>query len=456
MKKNFATYLALFSLVFAAVSCGSSDDEQYELSPYAMLNSFSIRNIRSEYPAFTSTGKDTVVVKTVQMTAFPFTINQATGEVYNNDSLPYATDISRVVTNFVVNGVASIYVDSLDSYEHFLATDSIDFTSPRKVRIYAEDAAYYKDYVIRINVHQVEPELMVWNKYPAVDGLVLERALEADGVMYLFGKDGNGAATVASTPVDGAPAWEIKAVSGLPADTDFSTVGLFRGALYAVAGGDVYTSADGTVWAMAAAGTGAVAIVGASDEDGKLWVAGARGVLWSEDGVTFTLCEALPEDFPLYGISSVAYPLNHNRNIIRYMLVGYTTEDRSGVPAVWSKLSTEDKWTNYKNEENKYECPALEGLSVVRYDDYLYAVGGAGVVNGNNVAPFSSFYISKDNGIAWKISTGFYQRLPKGLVDNGAPFAVTVDSNNFMWIINSGADGGVWKGIINRLGFEKR
>lgn len=456
MKRNLATYFALFSLVFVAISCGSSDEEEYELSPYAMLKSFSLGNIRSAYPSFTSTGEDTLVLKTVQMTAFPFTINQVTGEVYNNDSLPYATNTSKVVAKFVVNGVASIYVDSLDSYEQLLTTDSVDFTTPRKLRIYSENAEYYKDYTVRINVHQVDPEKMVWNKYPAVEGLVPVRAVELGGKMCLYGKDGNGAATVASTVLEGVPAWEVSQVSGLPADTDLSTIQLFNGALYAVAGGNVYTSADGAVWTLSASDTGAVAIVGASEEDGKLWIAGSQGVLWSEDAATFTVNEALPEGFPLYGVSLASYPLNHNKKIVRYMLVGYTAEDKSGEPAVWSKLSTEAKWTNYKNEENKYECPALEGLSVVRYDNYLYAVGGAGTVNGREVAPFNSFYISKDNGIAWKISTGFYQRIPEELVGNDAPFAVAVDSRNFIWIINSGTDGGAWKGIINRLGFEKR
>ena len=187
MKRNLATYFALFSLVFVAISCGSSDEEEYELSPYAMLKSFSLGNIRSAYPSFTSTGEDTLVLKTVQMTAFPLTINQVTGEVYNNDSLPFATNISKVVTQFSVNGVASIYVDSLDSYEHISSTDSLDFTSPRKVRIYSEDAEFYKDYTIKINVHQVDPELMVWNKYPAVEGLVPVRVVEANGAMFLFG-----------------------------------------------------------------------------------------------------------------------------------------------------------------------------------------------------------------------------------------------------------------------------
>ena len=245
-------------------------------------------------------------------------------------------------------------------------------------------------------------------------------------------------------------------VDGLPADADLATIQLFRGALYAVAGGDVYTSLNGADWTIAATATGAVAIVGASDEDERIWIAGDNGILSSEDGVTFVVNETLPEGFPLYGVSLSSYPMAHNKGIIRYMLVGYTTADKAGEPVVWSRLSTESRWTMYSNEGSSYTCPSLSGLSVVRYDGFLYALGGAGTVNGNSVEAFKSFYVSKDNGIVWKISTGYYQCLPKELAGNNAPFAVAVDSGNFIWIVNSGVDGGVWKGILNRLGFEKR
>ena len=456
MKKKLAIYFALLSSLFVAVSCSSSEEEQYELSPYAMIKSFRIGNIRSSYPSFTSTGEDTLVLRTVSMERFGFTIDQASGRIYNNDSLPYATNVSRVVTSFSVDGVLSIYVDSLDSYEYMSTTDSIDFTSPRKLRVYAADAQYYKDYTVSVNVHQVEPEMMVWNRYQAVEGVSPVRAVELAGRMYLFGTDADGAPVVAVTAAENEPDWSVSAVSGLPAGADLGTVQLFRDVFYAVADGDVYSSVDGIVWSFASVGAGAAAIIGASDADGKLWIAGEQGIYFSENGSEFTFSESLPVDFPLYGISLASYPLNHNKNIIRYMLVGYANEDKSGEPEVWSRLSTEGKWTNYKNEDNKYACPALKDLSVVRYDDYLYAVGGAGKVSGFDVEAFKSFYISKDNGIAWKTATGFYQRLPKELFGSNAPFAVTVDSNNFMWIINSGSDGAVWKGIINRLGFERK
>ena len=79
MKKKLAIYFAWLSSVFVAVSCSSSEEELYELSPYAMVKSFRIGNIRSSYPSFTSTGEDTLVLRTVSMERFGFTIDQVSG-----------------------------------------------------------------------------------------------------------------------------------------------------------------------------------------------------------------------------------------------------------------------------------------------------------------------------------------------------------------------------------------
>lgn len=453
MKKNPAIYFALLSLLFIVASCGSSDEESYELSPYAMVKSFKIGNIRSAYPDFTSEGKDTVVYKTVSMEGFAFTINQETGEIYNNDSLPYATDVSKVVAIMGVSGVASIYVDSTATYEHFSSSDSLDFTKPRQFRIYSADASFYKDYTVSVNVHQVNPDMMVWEKYQSADGVGPMRLLERDGIMYLFGEKA-GDAVVATTPVGGVPSWSVGNVDALPVEA-LSTVQLFCGSFYAVADGNVYSSQDAVQWSVAAAGTGAVAIVGADDEAHELWIAGEQGVFRSADGVSFVKTGELPAGFPLYGISIASYPLSHNGKIIRYMLVGYATPEKDGKAAVWSRLSTEEEWVCYENEGNAYACPALEGLAVVRYDNFLYAFGGAGVAAGAEVDAFSAFHVSRDNGITWKAQSGFNQRLPEELLGDNAPFAATVDSGNNIWIINSGDNGGVWKGILNRLGFRK-
>ena len=79
-----------------------------------------------------------------------------------------------------------------------------------------------------------------------------------------------------------------------------------------------------------------------------------------------------------------------------------------------------------------------------------------GMAEGKAVDAFSSFYISRDNGITWKAPAGFYQRMPAGLQGNEAQFAATVDSDNRIWIVCAGDKAAVWRGMINRLGFKER
>lgn len=456
MKKYLAVFLAMSSLLFMGVSCVSSDEDDVQLSPYALLKSFSLGNIRSAYPAFTSTGEDTVVIKTIATTAYPFTINQATGEVFNYDSLPYNTDVSKLVTGMSAVGVVSIYVDSTETYEHFVASDSTDFTAPRKFRIYSADAQYYKDYTIRVNVHQVEPDLMVWNRSLSESAVEPVRLIEFDGQMRLFGTSANGKPVVMSAAMAGEPQWYPLDVTGIASPSAFRTIQKFAGRLYAVSGGDLYCSENATDWSLLLQGYGFEAIIGASDDDGKLWLATADAIYSTADGSAVTSEGAVPADFPLYGVSAASYPMSHNKGIVRYMLVGHATPEMDGRPFVWSRISTESRWVKYDNIGNPYPCPALKDLAVLRYNDFLYAFGGKGTVAGETVEPFSAFYVSRDNGIVWKADPSFYQRLPKELSGNSSPFAATVDSDNYVWIVCGGDSIVSWKGIINRLGFNNK
>lgn len=453
MKKNFATYLAMFTLLFLGVSCVSSEDDEVVLSPYALVTSFSVNNIKSSYHSFTATGEDTIVVRTITTAGYPFSIDQSTGEIYNNDSLPFGTDVSKIVIKMSVKGVASIYVDSTETYEAFSFSDSIDFTTPRKFRIYAADAQYYKDYTISVNVHAFNPDLLQWNKYPAVEGITPLRVVEFNGNICLFGRNGAGEQSVAMSPLAGEPVWEQHTVAGLPL-ASLENIQPFCGKLYAVAGGDLYSSADALNWSLASAGGDFVSIVAASELENRMWVATATGLLSSSDGVAFDSISALPASFPLYGLSLASYPLSHNSKIIRSMLVGYSNAEMTGSPVVWSKLSNEENWVMYNNGNNPYPCPALKNLLVLHYDNFLYAFGNAGTVEGEEVAPFGALYISKDNGIVWKEPGSFYLRMPVELKGIDASFASVADSNNYIWLVTGGEQAAVWKGIINRLGFK--
>lgn len=449
MKKNLAIYFALLVSALSVVSCGSETEENVEF-PYAMVRSFKLGDIRSAYHAFTSTGKDTTITKTVSMASVPFSIDQGAGRIYNCDSLLFGTDVSKVTITMSADGIPAIYDDSTEVYNNILTTDSIDFTRPRKIRVYSLDETCHKDYEVSVNVHRVNPDLMEWTGFQAPQGVVPMRAQEYGNEMCLFGVDETQNVVVARALLNDT-VWNAEPVSGLPIEA-IATINVFNGKLYAVANGDVYSSVNAVDWSVTATGTGAVAIVGASDEESMLWIAGEQGLLYSADGESFVSAGALPEGFPLYGVSLASYPLSHNSSIVRYMLVGYQTAEKEGNVSVWCKLSNENGWTCYDSEHNALPCPALKDIAVLHYDNFLYALGGAGKVNGTEVGAFASFYISRDNGIAWRKNESFYQRMPSGLAGCDSSFAAAADSRGFMWII---AGGNAWKGIINRLGFEK-
>ena len=453
MKKSLAICLSMLALVLT--SCFDDVDDT-ELSPYAVLKSFGIDNITSKYPVFASDGADSIQTKTINGSSYLFSINQVTGEVYNTDSLPFATKVDKVVVKMQLSGYAQIYVDSTGTFEYFLSTDSLDFTTPRKFRITSGDSEYHKDYTVSVNVHQVDPDRMVWSvSEPSDSASTPLRALEFKEKMCLFAEK-EGQLMLVSSPLSGEPLWsEAVKVDGLPDNACVATAQQFGGALYLAAADGVYTSDDAKNWSRCYAVDGALAIVGASDDD-KMWVATADSLLSTADGISYVNEGALPDGFPLYGVSIASYKLNHNSGIVRYMLVGYADEAMEGKASVWSKLSTEKNvWTKYENENNAFSCPSLKGLTVMRYDNSLYAIGGAGVAQSESVGAFSSFYISCDNGITWKAPEDYYRRLPARLKGVEAPFVATVDSGNVMWIVCAGDKPVVCKGIINRLGFKQ-
>lgn len=454
MKNKLAIYFSVLAMMFVASSC-FNDESNDPNDSYAYIKTFSIGNIQSSFPAFTEDGRDTTVVKTISGAAYPFTINQSSGEIYNNDSLSFATNLAKVAINMTVEGVATMFVEETGAYEYFTLEDSIDFTSPRKFRVISLDETYFKDYTITVNAHKVEPEMMVWNQFGGVPRVAPKKALEFDGKMYVFGNVANGTPAVITVSLGANVSWNAEEyLTTLPVNVDFTTLHLLNGVFYVLANGDLFTSADAVIWEPVLQGSNLLAVLGASDADSCLWLADAENLLCTK-GIALDTISALPKDFPLYEVATFSYALNHNKDITRYMVVGYTTEERNGSPKVWSMLSNEDTWVEYANTNNNYPCPALEGLAVVRYDNFLYAFGGAGNVGGDEVEAFSSFYISKDNGIVWKAPTGYYQLLPKELKGENVSFVAAVDSQNYMWIITSDDNVGVWKGKINRLGFKK-
>ena len=106
---------SLFVLACGISSCLDSDVVEYEFSSDASITAFSIADsIITSYPAGVK-GKDTTLTFSVVGAKYPFVINQKEGLIYNPDSLPVGTDISKVVVNITADTKGIYIVAEKDS-----------------------------------------------------------------------------------------------------------------------------------------------------------------------------------------------------------------------------------------------------------------------------------------------------------------------------------------------------
>ena len=468
MKKFSAIYFALFALAITAVSCSKDDDDvKINTTPYAYIHSFGIDNIKSPFHDVTVDGKDTIVYQVVSGESFLFVIDQKTKEIYNKDSLLFGTNVEKVKTKFSCKGVPYRYDAEKEDFVYFSTSDSVDFTSPVRVRIVSTDDTYTNEYVIKVNVHQVEPDLLSWAEYTAaaLNEITPLRILEKGGILYLFGNNAAGEPVVATSAAD-ASSWSVNGVNA-PSAADFSSAQLLDGLFYVVADGALYVSENGKDWELKMPSCGILSLIGVCPESlsgvnpganlgrDMLVAATDSEILYISDVITnadrtpSTVSEPLPAGFPVYRAMYVASPLATNAAILRTTIVGCTSNDAAGSIESWSKLSTEQEWSRYTTPGSAFSCPAFENVALLPYDNAFYAFGGAS----GDIAAFENFYVSYDNGIVWKPCTDYKVKLPESLATaagSPAAFAATVSGGKYMWIVTRGR---VWRGMINRLNF---
>ena len=98
-----------------------------------------------------------------------FTIDQLGGRIFNVDSMPYGTKVEKVLCTLTIvssAGVSDVEVQPYalpDSTFHLAKlTDSVDFSAPVKFVVHAYDGITTKTYLAQVNIHQVNPDTMVW------------------------------------------------------------------------------------------------------------------------------------------------------------------------------------------------------------------------------------------------------------------------------------------------------
>lgn len=148
MKNRIVLFVAGCIALFLS-SCLNSDEQEYDIPKDCQITAFSLSS--DSVPG---------------LSAVKFVIDQVNGRIFNPDSMPYGTEIEKVVcTVSRANGLYSIEVtqEALPDSTYFWNTkDSLDFSKPVKFVTMAYDMITKKTYTAQVNIHQQVPDSMSW------------------------------------------------------------------------------------------------------------------------------------------------------------------------------------------------------------------------------------------------------------------------------------------------------
>ena len=444
----------IFSLFLAActiTSCLNVDGEEYEYSSNASITGFAITD-----SIITIVGLEDTL-SAVQGANYPFVIDQNERLIYNSDSLPVNTDISRVVVNITADTYFIYVVADTDSL--WEATDSLDFRKPVHFKVLAETGVFGQTYRAQINVHQQDPDSLVWRKMTNAfaPNIQAQKAVCTDTHIYVFAEQESQIAMTSSKTNDGNT-WTQLTTIDIPVKADYTSVIEWNNTLYILADNQLYTSSNGLNWEKVETEQTFSKLLANSENNNKLiGIDTENHYISSKDGIVWEQYDLLPTEFPIDNFTFASYPLGTNSNIDRIVLLGKDEASTDTTTVVWSQLDSENEWTPLTYENNNHGCPKLENASIVRYNDKLYTFGGSGEYNGN-ISPFNNFFESTDNGISWQAVTKkvmFPEEFKQLYNEANGNYSCVIDNEQYIWIIWS-QTGEVWRGRINKMGFKKQ
>lgn len=460
MLKINKAVLILAAIFVAVTSCNNSEDGSSEAS----IKSLALGKFNVMHNDVTVDGKDTTVIDEIVSGIYEFDIDSKKNLIYNTDTLPFGSILSSVSTEISASGnVFYVVPDSNGVIQTVPWTKDfkIDLTVPVPIKVISTDNSYTREYMLSANVYQADPDSMSWNKVTSrlPDGLVPANAVAYNKGITLMGIDSDGSPCTVWMDRSGKTT-EMTRCTGLSQNADLKSVSTHNGEFIIADNNRICISSDCINWSTVGQENGIGTLIPflQTGDGGTAWAITTDGWMASStDLCSWTKVQKVPEDFPDREITAFCYPLENNRNIIRYLLIGNKTDADEAL--IWTKLSTESIWVKVEAAKNhSLKCPAFNNLSLIKYDNRLYAFGGKGRLGKDTVTAMSNFYESRDNGISWRECKSLiesfntwnnFMQIPDAYKGYDGPFRTVVDSTNTIWLISS--ERGVWTGFINRL-----
>ncbi|MDR3266575.1 MAG: DUF6242 domain-containing protein [Tannerella sp.] len=397
-----------------------------------------------------------------------FTVDQINGKIFNQDSMPFGTLIDEKVlcdlTFDVYGGTAEYYLpvqimsQATGDTVFWTTSDSIDFSEPVIFKVYAADYETTKIYEAQINVHQVNPDSMVWNKFSTIaEGRIFDemKVVEESTSYCVYARENGKVILLRSSDLEN---WSEIALNGFPDAAILSSITEYNGKLFVIDGtGKLYLAEDGAWWNEVTENEtpvlkcilGKISDNNANSVSALCCIADVNGVLrFCADILDkgWTVGDEVPETFPIAGFGSLSYEVMYYPHLIIA-----SGKDKNGnlTNKAWSTMNGLS-WVALSNANMTFKH--LEGASIEHYDNLLFLMGGFD----EEENAISETYFSKDNGVTWK-DTVFFPTDYK----SRAYSTVKVDKDRYMLLFGGKEtrDGNilneVWRGRVNRLGFKQ-
>lgn len=460
------TSLFVFAAVIVSMLCSCSTDSDTNLVYYddTAITSFSVGTLKQLVNTTDEDGNPTTAYENLDCSEYKFYIDQASRQIYNVDSLPVGVDPTRIVCSIAAKSGGTMKLRNVESgeYESFSASDSLDFTTPRRFRVTAQSGAAYVDYDVKVNIHKELADSFVWRPLittnTEIAALKNMRAINFNGKMLLFAASGNSGIIMATSQTDGRT-WNTLTTNLPSLSTKIGfNIAKKDNKLYLFDKNKLYTSTNATNWTLV--GEPSIKqLIGSTSN--KLYAISTSGNICSstDDGVTWD-----DEDMdsgidlmPTQDISFLCLPSRSNPADNQLLIIGNRNIATDNSAQVWGKIEQNDDaaqqqpWAYYPmTSDVKYVAPHLTNLQAVVHGTQFIALGGK-AMNASKLKTFANFYVSDDGGVTWPAEE--YLRFPKGFSSNQQHFAFASDSDNYIWLI-CGTSGQVWKGRRNKLGWE--
>ena len=401
--KQSACLLALAtfgSFVFSA--CNSDPDEIQTLPSSATVRNFSL-------------SKDDKILPNLDSVFFSIDLN--TLEIFNADSLPFGTKIDGLVPVITTESASIVELtaktpEGVDTTYNYLenTTDTVDFSQTVKMRVVSYNGANERNYTIRVNVHTVPTDTMVWRRFeagnlPSVFNIVNAQhtTMSPDGTYYCMTMYQN-EYSMAYTD-DPAGSWSVSKIE-LPFTPDINSLTASTTALHVLSTyGELYTSTDrGQNWTSANLSVKSIIgaygsrILGTVEDSAQGW----QIVEYPSLNKT-----AMPSDFPVKN-SSNSLTVKYEMAVSEQMyIVGGRTSDGNLTNAMWGYDGK--TWAKI----SRVSLPEkLENMTVVPYfnierDTISWRVSKARTVllamcgNKDGSVPNETVFMTRDFGLTW-------------------------------------------------------